>query len=496
MTAYTRKAFWGFMLILAGSGIVSILNYLLRLVLARGLTVAEYGLVYAVMALFGVVAIFNNLGQGYSIMKFVSEFAAQRRLARMRDVILSSSIILYISAGAIAILAIFLADFLSTAYFHNDLARVLIILYALATILGPINYIVPSVFLGFQRMGLKSGYEVTKTILIFGLTALAIFLGFGAVGAIAAYSLSFAVLHVFFMPILNFGIVPRLFAARKIDLGKVLKFGLPITVAGIASTVFTYTDTLLLTYFDTLENVGLYQVAVPTSQVLLIFTGVLLNVLMPLVSELWAKKKDGLIQMAVGELYKYVFLAIVPLVIAFEAYPGVIINLLFGGEYIAAAPILQVLALASVFLIINTINGSTLAGIGVPKEYTVVVVWGAAVNLVANLILIPAYGPIGAALATLLSAIVILLLSFRKVSRRIVIRLPLAVWAKSLVAGGVFFGVMVLFRLLPAHQYVKASLSLVVGGAVYLALLFILRAITLDEVRGMVKRILAQKEDI
>ena len=65
----TRAAFYSFLWVGGGTVLANLFGYLLRILLARNLTVAEYGLVYAVMALFGLVSILVHWGLGEALTR-------------------------------------------------------------------------------------------------------------------------------------------------------------------------------------------------------------------------------------------------------------------------------------------------------------------------------------------------------------------------------------------------------------------------------------------
>jgi len=53
------------------------IGYLLRLFIARNLTVAEFGLLYAVLSFIGFLTMFRDLGFGPALTKFVAESSAK-----------------------------------------------------------------------------------------------------------------------------------------------------------------------------------------------------------------------------------------------------------------------------------------------------------------------------------------------------------------------------------------------------------------------------------
>ena len=65
--------------------------------------------------------------------------------------------------------------------------------------------------------------------------------------------------------------------------------GLPFFVTAIGDKVIVYIDTLMLTYFSTLTEVGIYNVVLPSAIIFLDIGGAIATVVFPMSSELWAK---------------------------------------------------------------------------------------------------------------------------------------------------------------------------------------------------------------
>lgn len=263
----------------------------------------------------------------------------------------------------------------------------------------------------------------------------------------------------------------------------------------LAGTILTSTDTVLLTMFSTLEQVGMYQAAQPTANILLFFGTVLSTVLLPLFADLWRRKKTALLSASVTDLYAYVLLASLPLIIGVMTFPDILLNLLFGSEYLPGAPILRLLAASMLFLTLSAVANATFSGIGSPRQTTYAVLVGACVNLIGNLLLIPRYGGVGAASATFISSAVICVWTAFVLHRRLGVVLPIGRWFGGVVAGALFAACLLVSRsyLFVGSQYVKIALAIFLGGIVYLGTLFVTRTVTIDEFRSLHRRVMSAR---
>ncbi|MFO8015867.1 MAG: polysaccharide biosynthesis C-terminal domain-containing protein, partial [Candidatus Woesearchaeota archaeon] len=116
-------------------------------------------------------------------------------------------------------------------------------------------------------------------------------------------------------------------------------------------------------------------------------------------------------------------------------------------------------------------------------------------NLILDVILVPLIGIEGAALATLLSYILILILTSARIKSFLTVKMPWGSWAKNLFAAVMFVAVVWLL---------KSSISMfgdvtemmvvgIIGFSVYTLLLLILKVIDLKEIRGVLTYALKNK---
>jgi O-antigen/teichoic acid export membrane protein len=80
-----------------------------------------------------------------------------------------------------------------------------------------------------------------------------------------------------------------------------------------------------------------------------------------------------------------------------------IVRLAYGMPFAAAGPILTVHIWSSIFVFLGVARGQWLVNEGLQKFYLASTVVGAVVNILLNLVLIPSYGGLGAAYATVVS---------------------------------------------------------------------------------------------
>jgi O-antigen/teichoic acid export membrane protein len=265
-----------------------------------------------------------------------------------------------------------------------------------------------------------------------------------------------------------------------------LHFGLYSCVASAGNLIIGHTDTVLITLFLTLGDVGLYQVALPVAMLLAFFSITVANVVMPMTSEMYAKKDYGSVRSTIIFLQKYVFVLVVPAALLFFFFPEILIRIFFGEKFLPGADALRVLVFGSLVYSVSVINQNVFYGIGKPQMTTQNLLAAAAVNLALNLMLIPLYGIIGAAIATSTSYVALLLMSTIRLNRLIKLRYPWKTWVTIAACGAAFaFTVGVIKAQLSMHWIAELIITGATGAAVYGLLLVLFKVVDADELKSI-----------
>jgi stage V sporulation protein B len=261
-------------------------------------------------------------------------------------------------------------------------------------------------------------------------------------------------------------------------------------LAGVVGTsLLSSIDTITLTYFRTLSEVGLYNAALPVANILRYLSKPVYTLLLPVSSELKAlhyqKFGDG-----VRRLQRLLIAGLAPFAFALAVFAPVALAVLFGGKYLDAAPALTVLAIGSIPMASALVNINILLGVGKPGINTIAQLLGAGVSVIANLSLVPFFGIIGAAIGTSLGGFAMFVYSTIHVQREVGSTMPYLSWVKSLVAGSILFGALTFIPQLPVPDWLNAIMLSTLAGICYLAALLLLRVTKVSEIQMLISRIL------
>ena len=149
-------------------------------------------------------------------------------------------------------------------------------------------------------------------------------------------------------------------------------------------------------------SVGIYSLAMQFVEVGYAIPQILVTTLFPSIVALQLRDKERFVRRMEEFLAILVTIALLfSVAIALVAEP--LISLIFGQAYADAAPIVVVYVWASVFVFVGTASGRWYIVEGLHKLALLRAVFGAIVNIALNLLLIPIYGLKGAAVATVIS---------------------------------------------------------------------------------------------
>jgi len=486
--SYARRLVKGSAIVFAAFIASEVIGVFLRMFLARSLTVAEYGLFYAVFTLVSFFILFRDLGLGSSLVKYIPEFAIHKQFAKIKSSIISA-LLVQAAFGFIVSAALFLfSDHIALAIFRTLDASLPLRILSVWFFAAMLYTLMQTTFQGFQDMPAYSSISVFSILSVLLLVMLFVgSLGLGVGGVALAYLLAAVVIGFFSLTFFTRR-YPHVFQEKasvtKPLLKKLFVFALPLLIGSVAGLIISYTDTIMITIFRTLPEVGFYQAAQPTARILWYVPSALGVVLFPLISELWARRKQRLLEEMLHFLIKFSFIIIMPIAFIFIAFPEIVINLLFGPGYLAGTTVLQILAAAAIVYAPFMILTEVMRGTGRPVILMKVVGFMACLNIVGNLALIPPYGIEGAAVATFAAHLLGLLLLAYYSRKLVKFSMPLSSLLKTLVGGTLTL--LLIFSLkfiLVMSPWPKAFAVMIPSLMFYGVWILVTKAITKDDLR-------------
>jgi O-antigen/teichoic acid export membrane protein len=392
-------------LILTSSNLaIRVLGYLYRVVAGRMLTPYEFGILNLALPIQYMVILLGSSGIAPTISKFVSECEAKKDFKK-RDLVISSSLVFYTIIGIVLGFAFYVfSPYLGLYIFNEERAIVPLKIASIALPFGMLVAVYTGVFQGLKKMEYMGGTLVLEQVLRVVFAVLFMSISLTALYAILGSTLGFiVVLPIAYMLFKKMGL--GVSSPSFDEFKKIFRFSLPVSATALAAFVLAYVDILLLGYFLTANEVGIYSAASPTSRLVMAFSAALYAVMLPSVSETVAKKDSAQLKEYIRYAYKLSLAILLPITLLSILLSEQIITVLFGVRYAVAAAPFEILVIGTAFLGIFTLNSGIFQGAGKPGIPMAVLVSTAFLDVLLNLILIPRFEIVGAATASTLSFI-------------------------------------------------------------------------------------------
>jgi len=411
--------------IVKGTGIVffgivmsKVFSYLLRIFIARYYGPNDYGIFNLALAVLGIFMIFALLGQQSGVIRFTAFYRAKKDEPRVRGVITSSIIMVMLLSIAMALVMYFSSAYIVTNFFREPTLVPLLMVMSLSIPFSAVFTLVTSVYIGFKRIR----YQVFTDYIFQNFAKLAFVIAFGMMGlgitgigwAWVFGSILTLMLALYYLEKM-FPVIKR--KAASVSMKKeMFVYSLPLLLTASISYGILWVDTLMIGYFMNATDVGIYNAAMPTAQLLIIFPNALAMLFLPIITELLAKKDTGGMKKIYKTVTRWTFYLNFPVFLLLVLFPGPIINMFFGPEYISGYMALIILSFGMMFR--KVIPSSKLMEMLKKTNFILyITIVDICVDVALNLLLIPIYGITGAAIATtttyIISFLLLLYFSYR-----------------------------------------------------------------------------------
>jgi len=250
----------------------------------------------------------------------------------------------------------------------------------------------------------------------------------------------------------------------------VFSFWLFLTSSGML--LFTQADTILISHFMNIVDVGIYRVVLQFTLAATFTTTALRSTLWVRISR-WSKNNNmDMVEKSLPRAISYSLILAVPVLVGGMILGDQLLYSFYGADFISGYWTLIILLAVQVVNVFQYLFTMYLDALNHPKESFKVTAIGIIANILLNLILIPIMGISGAAIATLVTMTLNALLAQRALSKLLSIRLERQCISNILVASfimGLFIGI---FRVLvPISSLFFSLLAIFIGGLIYTILI-------------------------
>lgn len=363
----------------------------------------------------------------------------------------------------------------------------------LGVLIGSIAYffmsasqVLMGIFQKHLRMDKPSLAELIGRLTQLGLVILLIFLDLGF----------FAILFALIISTLLIFIINFIFARGHISLGfsfdfslwkKLLKAAIPIGLSIVLTLIYFKIDSIFLSLgfinrssVNPIVDVGIYNIAYKVLEGVIFFPAMFVGLIMPLLSKFAFSNQERFKKIFQKGL-DVLIIFIVPLVIGLLILSLPIVVLIGGKDFSVSALTLQILAFAIGLIFLGNLFGHSIIALDKQKKAAWIYFGGMLFNVITNLIFIPKYSYLGAAMTTVFTELLVTVLMFYLICKTIHYFPCFKMFLKAVLAGLIMGGFLYFF------QAWNIFILIILGILIYGIALYLVRGIKKQEILLLIK---------
>lgn len=391
----SRKLTFGIFYLLSSSIVSLGINVITLSFIARVLGVENFGLYSAIISFVGLFQFLTDFGLNKTLLKFGSTDLKKAQISFGNALLVKSFLIF-------PLFLVLLFFGLLSGYRGKEL--LVLFLFALSLVLDSFGTVFSSIRRILGSFKLISFFRVIRNLI--NLVVIVIALSVNNSVLSLAFANTVLSLIVFLVSLLNTVLLlkPKIRTSLIRDF---FKDSLIFSLSDFFLNVYARISTVLLSFFSDLHSVGIFSAALRFTRIANLLPNQVKIALLPTIyrvlensgstNSTQSSKKIFLV------LLKYMIIFATPVVLSIYFFSEPIIHFVFGRKYDLSIPLLK---LFSLFIYLRFLETPfTLFYIGMHKNKVMLYFQGATsfLNVVLNLVLIPAYSLYGACAATLVS---------------------------------------------------------------------------------------------
>lgn len=461
-----RRITTNFISLITSEIISKFLQLVIFVYLARRLGKDDFGVFSFGLAFALIVAVIADFGLNYL---FVREISRNKNLAS--KYLFNGIVVKIFLSIATVFLAYLFLDLMGYSYEVKTVAYIMLF-FTLMQSFTELNY---AIFRAFERMYYEMGIKISRMLILIVAISYLLRNDYGLVASTLAFPLTELVIFT-----ISTWLVYRRFTKISFEFDynfskRILKESSLFFFSIVFTTLYMYVGQIMISKLRSTTEVGVYSAAANIVTALFLIPLIYGNSIYPVISRFYITSKKSL-KFAYEKSFKYMFIIGLPIASGLYFLSDDIVLLLYGKEYMVSATILSILSGYLFLKFLNPVTGFTLMAIN--KQGTRLFSQGMAaiINIILNLILIPIFGIVGAAFATLITEII-----FFITYTSVIIKYGFGLKFLQKFAYKPIIAVAVMVSLLSFVE--NLLLAIVIGAIMYFAVLLSLKIIDKEDKR-------------
>lgn len=452
--------------------VVSLSGIILLPILTRALSIEDYGIWVQISVTIGLIPAIVTLGLPEAMVRFL---AGIKNREEIQEGFYSIAFILLIMSAIASLSLLLFSEYIAKILFNNNLIVAKSI--SLIIFIECLNNLTINFFRTFQQIQKYSIISFARICLITALVTYFVLSGYGITGALMGFTISIIVAFLIqaFLIFIEIGAGIPKFTHMK----EYLSFSLPILPISLSNWVVNSSDRYVIGLLLGTAFVGYYSPGYALGSIILMFVAPLAFMLPAVLSQHFDENNEEAVKMVLRYSLKYFLLLAIPTFFGLSLLSKTLLLMLSTPEIASQGYMITPFVAASSLLFgCYVIIAQILA---LEKRTSIGgAIWSisAILNLGLNMIFVPYFGILGAAITTLIAFtfafILITYCSFKCLTFDIEFKFIL----KSIVASIVMSSVIVKWS--PAGIS-NVLITIVICIAIYASILLLMGGIKKDE---------------
>lgn len=392
-----------------GLAVHQLVGFVFVLLLARTLPVEDFGTYRLALTILSMTGMTALLGMNWGIAHFTAQQLGKGTEHYIRHNFLKITLLFFLWAIIVSS-GLYRYSGLIANVFDNAKLQDILRYLAIALPFFLLSKIANGVLLGYRHM---FAYMLAENIL-WKLFPLTIVIGFLLLRkpvdlAIVSFSLVAAAVGMCVFSFVYASKLAHLFwpgRPKRDYVGKILRYSLPLSVVNIVNIITNRFDIIVLGYFLTSRDIGLYNAALQLSSIMLILLHSVATVFMSTVAYEYVDNETEHISAMFAIVKKWLFLLTLPVFVFILLFGQDIMIVVFRKQYAYAGYAFIILAAGHFIDAVVGPTGATLMGLGKTKANMHINNISGLLNIVLLLLVVPRLGITGAALTCSITSFV------------------------------------------------------------------------------------------
>lgn len=395
-------------------GLIGFVNIVLALkglillsILTKSVSTADYGTWSLSMVTIQLVALLALLGLNNSMTRFLP---SEKCVKKVSSYFFATLTIIAISSIVIGSIFYLSSGYIATLLTHNIEKTPIFQFVSIIIIIWTIDLLLKNLFRSRNQMKKYSFVTIFTAIGDICIIYFAVTHGYGIIGALMALMLVRILTILISIYIIKSDIgyeIPDFSIIKEY-----LYFGIPMIPAAIFGWIINAGDRYVIGYILGSESIGIYSAAYAIGSVPSMFIGALGIVLYPTISKEWDTDRLKA-EKTIKNSLKYIFIFGIPIVFLMSLLSKYILITLTSADYLSGYLVIPIVAISSLVYGIYTVYMYKLAMHKRTKSIALTLGIASILNIILNVYMIPKYDIAGAAIATLVSFVLLVIITIK-----------------------------------------------------------------------------------